>query len=127
MSDPSVTAVRKRWMGPVLLVSLAANLLVVGIVAGWYFSSGGERPDRVSREVSHLVGPQFFRALEPDDRRALVRDIGQQRDRMRENRAALQGRIKRLLPGLNAAFVDIGHKNVGMRFVRNRLAVDLAC
>ena len=96
-----------RWLKPLLMASLAANLLIVGIVAGSFFSAGGERPDRVSREVSNLVGPQFFRALEPEDRRALVRDIAQKRDRIRENRGALRRRIEQLLVELNSEPFDV--------------------
>lgn len=105
MSEPTAKP-RRRWIMPVLVVSLALNMLIVGIVAGWTFSTGGKQPDRVSREVSNLVGPQFFRALEQSDRRALVRDIVRQRDRVRENRTALKDRIARLLVELEAETLD---------------------
>ena len=99
---------RRRWVMPLLLFSLAFNLLIIGIVAGTLISRGGERPDRVAREVGTLVGPHFFRALEPDDRRALVRDVLRQRDRVRENRTALRSRIERLLVLLRAETFDTG-------------------
>ena len=56
MSDDNQTT-RSRWVLPSLFISLAANLLIVGIVIGIFFVSGGERPDRTSREVaSSCVG-----------------------------------------------------------------------
>ena len=96
----------RRWIKALLVLSLALNLAIVGAVAGWVFSAGGERPDRVTRDASRFVGAQFFRALEPDDRRALVRDIARQRDRLRENRTELRDRIDRLLVELAAEPFD---------------------
>ncbi len=98
---------RSRWVMPLLFVSLAGNLLVAGIVAGTMLTSSGERPDRSSREVGALVGPHFFRALEPKDRRALIRDVAGQRDRMRENRRELRQRVESLLILLRAENMDV--------------------
>ncbi|MEM9972474.1 MAG: periplasmic heavy metal sensor [Pseudomonadota bacterium] len=89
---------RRRWLMPVFLLSLAVNLMIVGIVAGWVLTRGSDgRPDRQMREVSNIVGREFFRALEPEERRALVADVASQRDRVRENRSELRDRIERLL------------------------------
>ncbi len=105
MSDDNQTT-RSRWVLPSLFISLAANLLIVGIVIGIFFVSGGERPDRTSREVGALVGPHFFRALEPADRRALIRDVARQRDKVRENRAELRQRLERLHDLLQSETLD---------------------
>lgn len=100
------TTRRRRWVMPLLFLSLAANLLIVGIVAGTFMTSGGDRPDRASREVGSLVGPHFFRALEPSDRRALIRDAVGQRDRVRENRREQRARVEQLLGLLRAETMD---------------------
>lgn len=55
-----------------LLVSLALNLLVVGLVTGFFVSGGPEkRSDRNPRDIGSL----YMRALDPEDRRALRRDF----------------------------------------------------
>jgi len=106
MTQENVTR-RRRWVMPLLFLSLAGNLLIVGIVAGSILTSGGERPDRASREVGSLVGQHFFRALEPRDRRALIRDVASQRDQIRENRRDIQARIELLLDLLRSESLDV--------------------
>lgn len=67
---PSATASAPRWMRIALVLSLAVNLLVAGIVAGMIVTGGpGGRggPDR--RDVAGL----YTRALDAADRRALRR------------------------------------------------------
>ena len=101
MSDQ--TAPKRRWVMPLLAVSLVLNMLVVGIVAGFYFANGGGKDrDRMDGPARSLVGIPFIRALEPENRRALAQDIRRDEDRLRENRSALRARFEALLDALNA-------------------------
>lgn len=72
MNDTSTSAKSPLWMRITLFVSLALNLLVVGLVAGFFISGGPDkRADRAPRDI----GSVFMRALDPEDRRALRRDF----------------------------------------------------
>lgn len=94
---------KRRWVKPVLAISLICNMLIVGIVAGFVVSnSGGKRGERVDGPARSLVGTPFIRALEPENRRALYQDIRHDEDRLRENRSALRVRFEALLDALNA-------------------------
>lgn len=79
------------WMRITLLGSLAANLLVAGLIVGVFAFGGSQKHnDRGSRET----GSVFTRALEPEDRRALRRDfisgLKGQRDHRQRPEAGLQ-------------------------------------
>jgi hypothetical protein len=72
MNDTSTSAKSPLWIRLMLLVSLALNLLVVGVVAGFFISGGPEkRVDRSPRDI----GSVYMRALDSEDRRALRRDF----------------------------------------------------
>ena len=74
-----------RWL---LIVSLALNLLVAGLVVGALARHGG--PGGRPRPAELSLGP-FARALEPEDRRAVLRSLGDRPDLRppgREERAA---------------------------------------
>ena len=108
MSDPGTSAGPAssggRWMKIALVVSLALNLLVVGIVAGAalrhdrYMRDARERAD-VPRE---FVRSPLLGALEPEDRRAVGRELMRDDGSMRENRAELRERFERLLAAIRA-------------------------
>lgn len=60
------------WMRITLFVSIALNMLVVGIVAGFFVTGGPDgRADRDRRDSGSL----FTRALGPEDRRVLRREF----------------------------------------------------
>jgi len=60
-----------RWMRVLLGVSLALNLLVIGLVSGAYVRMGGlQGLDRL-RAPPRTVGAAMFRELSGEDRRAL--------------------------------------------------------
>lgn len=90
-----------RWMRVLLVVSLAVNLAVVGVVAGWALRHGGHHPSRLD-----MAGGPLTRALNDEDRRA----IGQ---RMREvwrerggNRAGIRSSFDALVVDLRAVPFD---------------------
>lgn len=94
---------RRRWMIPLLVASLAVNLIVVGIVIGALLSPDGpRRGGDGQRSVRGVVGEPFFRALPEDARREMVRDLMANRDRARENRAALRQRFEAFLAALRS-------------------------
>ncbi|MGI9391044.1 MAG: periplasmic heavy metal sensor [Boseongicola sp.] len=93
---------QRRWLVPALLVSLAINLLIVGIVVGFVISSKPPIPDRVGDNVRSLIGAPFVQALPKEDRQALMKAIGAERGRLRENREALRARFEALLGALQA-------------------------
>lgn len=74
------------WLRWVLVISLALNLLVLGLLGSWWLKwglHGGHHPPR----VEHAGGP-LTRALSHEDRRAIGRDMhAAYRDRG-ENRGA---------------------------------------
>jgi uncharacterized membrane protein len=91
----------RRWLMPAFLVSLALNLLVAGMVVGWMGNKRGpDNPD--DRRAGALVGTPFVRALPPDDRRALARELQSNRTALRDNREALRARFDTLLAALRA-------------------------
>lgn len=119
----SETPKKRRWLGPALLASLAVNLLIVGIIAGWALTA--QKPpkiDRAEREARSLIGMQFVRALDPDDRAALLRGIAGQRGQLRENRDALKGRFEALLAALGDETFDPARIEVLMSEQRQSIA-----
>jgi len=96
---------RRRWVMPLLFVSLAVNLLVAGLVVGHALSPDA-RFDREGRPARGVIGEPFIRALPDADRRALMRDVMQDRDRIRESRESLKQRFEAFLAALRAVPFD---------------------
>lgn len=96
------TSQKRRWVTLLLAVSLVFNMLIVGVIAGFFFANGGGKGDRIDGPTRSLVGTPFIRALEPEDRRALALEIRRDDARLRENRSALRARFEALLDALNA-------------------------
>lgn len=96
----------RRWMGPALAVSLALNLLVAGAVAGAWMS--GHRQDEVRRvAVDRMIGrTPFVAALDPDDRREVLRELRREAEPLARNRADLRARLDALLEALRAETFD---------------------
>lgn len=84
----------------VLVVSLALNLLIAGLVAG-AFLHGPPRPHRGAGLDDLGFGP-FVAALPAADRRALADEMGKQEGSFRERRAALRSQFEALLTALRA-------------------------
>jgi len=98
---------KRRWLKPLLAVSLICNMLIIGIVAGFAIANaGGPRGERLDGPARSLVGTPFIRALEPENRRGLYQEIRRDEDRLRENRSALRARFEALLTALNAEPFD---------------------
>lgn len=109
MSETPVTdpAPRRRWLMPLLLASLALNLLIVGIVVGALVSPGGPRDrDEASRTLRGVVGEPFYRALPEGERRSMMREALGNREAFRESREALRARLEAFLAALRAEEFD---------------------
>lgn len=105
---PPVTPGPRRWIMSVLLLSLATNLLIVGVVVGAMLSPDGpRRTDGDQRAVRGLIGEPFVRALPTDMRRALIRDVVQNRSQFRESRESLRQRFEAFLAALRAETFDV--------------------
>ncbi len=105
MSEPTTnpSAPRRRWLMPLLVASLALNLLVAGAILGRSFSPEAQRgKDRVSGPLRSVVGEPFVRALTREDRRALLADIRKEGPRIRENRESLRDRVEAFLTALRS-------------------------
>lgn len=89
--EPPRTAL---WVRVLLGLSLALNLLVIGLIAGALLRGGG--PDRMRDAPVHF-GAALLRALPDEDRRAVMRtlrsdapDRGSRRDAARQIASALR-------------------------------------
>lgn len=102
---PGPPARSPLWMRAVLVVSLALNLLVAGMIGGAVLSGGG--PGAAREAARDLAGMPFVRALSPQDRRVFVRELRGQRDSLRESRAELLARFESLLATLRAEDLDV--------------------
>lgn len=91
----------RRWLFPLLVASLAANLLIVGIVVGAAFSRGdAKRPD--IGPARGLVGEPFIRALPADQRREMLKEIARDAPKIRKSREKLKARFDAFLAALRA-------------------------
>ena len=104
-STPPETKRRRRWVMPLLFISLAINLLVAGVILG-ALSQRGDRDSRADGPARSLLGAPFVQALEPEDRRALGRDILRNRDKLQKNRINLRRRFDELLEELRKEDFD---------------------
>lgn len=102
MTDTSQTR-KRRWIIPLLGVSLVLNMLVVGIVVGAFVANRDGPPrDKIDGPARSLVGAPFLRALAPEQRRTLYGEVRKNDDRLRENRAALRREFESLLDAIQA-------------------------
>lgn len=87
-----------RGLKVAFALSLAFNLLIVGLVAGAWLREGGPGGG-LPRDLS--FGP-FSEALSPDDRRAIRKALGAERDSFMAGREAAKAEFDRLLDALRA-------------------------
>ncbi len=90
----------RRWTRIALVVSLALNLVVAGLVAG-AFLHGPPRPGG-HPGLSALGFEPFVSALPKQDRRALGRALAARESSFRDRRAALRREFGALLAALRA-------------------------
>lgn len=90
------------WMRVVLLVSLALNLAVVGVVAGLL---AGGRPDGVAAPRGAATG-LYLRALPEEHREAMREGLRREGGQFRIDRAALRAETAATLAALRAEPFD---------------------
>ena len=96
------TPKKRRWVMPLLYVSLFVNLLVAGLVIGAMLSPDGPRRRADDRPARGVIGEPFVRALPAEERRALMKDVLSNGDRIRESRESLRQRFEAFLAALRA-------------------------
>lgn len=72
--DQGTTQRCPRWLRLLLIVSLALNLMVVGLVAGMAWTGGGKHGGHHPSRLEKIGGP-LTRALSKEDRRAIGREM----------------------------------------------------
>lgn len=87
--DSGSPSPRRRWLVPLLVVSIAVNLVIVGAAV-----SGQFWPDHGGRKSSHrsadLMPRSFFRGLDDERREELVEVFRARKTEWREERRALR-------------------------------------
>lgn len=73
MTETAASRPMSRWLRVLLVVSLAFNLLILGLIGGWAMKWGKHGPHHMSR-IEQLGGP-MTRALDDADRRAIGRQM----------------------------------------------------
>lgn len=98
---------RRRWVMPVLFVSLALNLLVVGALVGRAVSPDApHKKDRIAGPLRSVIGEPFLRALDKEDRRTLLKELRQETPRILESRKTLRTRFQAFLTAVRAEPFD---------------------
>ncbi|MFK7881277.1 periplasmic heavy metal sensor [Roseobacter sp.] len=91
----------------ILGVSLAVNLLVVGMVAGAAFRFGGEGGPRDMRSAGlGAYGLPYMIALPPEARREIIREIKSERNGQKLDRSARRALYNDVLNALRAVPFD---------------------
>ncbi|MEL6799059.1 MAG: periplasmic heavy metal sensor [Pseudomonadota bacterium] len=102
-ADPAQTTRSPLWMRITLVVSLALNLLVIGIVVGALATRGGREDGTRPLGALRDLGPTpFIVALDPEHRRDLAQSMRGEAASLRENREELRTRFEALLAALRA-------------------------
>lgn len=93
----------RTWVRVALVVSLALNLLVLGMIGGAVINHGRGDPRAVTGPAD--LGP-YGRALSDADRAALRKAIRAEGPRLRENREAVRAGFRELTGALRAEPYD---------------------
>lgn len=116
-TDPTPIYKTPGKVKALLIVSLALNLLVAGLVAGAWLRDG--RPGGRDRDPG--FGP-FGEALSDADRRELRRAFMARMPEMRENRAALRADMQGVVTALRAEPFDAAALSAAMDAALARMA-----
>ena len=95
-----------RWMTLLLVLSLAVNLLIAGMVIGSVATRDRDRHGGRSDLAGDLGRTPFVAALDRDDRRALARALMREAGPLRESRYELKSRVESLLSAIRAEPFD---------------------
>ncbi|WP_306115499.1 MULTISPECIES: periplasmic heavy metal sensor [unclassified Roseovarius] len=110
----------KPWLRVLLVVSLAMNLLVVGALIGALVTWSNWRSHHPSRLA--MAGGPLTRALAPEDRRAIGKEMRKAHRKEKGNRARHHGELMGLVADLKAEPFD--PEAVEQRLARHRKSFD---
>ncbi|MCB1366950.1 MAG: periplasmic heavy metal sensor [Rhodobacteraceae bacterium] len=99
---------RRNWTRIALIVSLALNLGVAGMIGGAMLRDGPERHGRADRDISALGLRLYYRALGDDQQEALKADLANRRGSFRAGRETLKAHMSDLAAALTADPYDAG-------------------
>ncbi|MDE0521706.1 MAG: periplasmic heavy metal sensor [Boseongicola sp.] len=103
MSDDATSRPRRSWVKPLLFVSLALNLVVIGAFVGRALAPDRHRwDDGVAGPVRAVIGAPFAHALGPGDRGALHDKLTGKRSHLQASRGRLRDLLDELLVALRA-------------------------
>lgn len=102
MTETTQTRRAPRWMKVLLALSLALNLLIIGVIAGAVSRGGSKETARLMRDVS--FGP-YTMALTREDRREMRRAIRSQDKAF--DRAGARENFRNFLVVLQAEELDL--------------------
>jgi len=91
----------RPWLRIVLFASLALNLAVAGLVAGFFVMHGDDRGRRGPPRVDRMGGP-LTHALTREDRHAIGREIWQEYRKGRPSREAIRAEYAEVAAALRA-------------------------
>ncbi|MDE0698916.1 MAG: periplasmic heavy metal sensor [Boseongicola sp.] len=103
MNENATSRRRRSWVKPLLFVSLALNLVVIGAFVGRALAP--DRPrwgDGVAGPVRGVIGEPFAHALGPGDRGALHDKLTGKRPHLQASRGRLRDLLDELLVALRA-------------------------
>ena len=104
MTDTPTSPKSPIWLRITLFLSLALNLLIAGLVGGFFLFSGpNERADRGPRDLGSL----YTRALDQEDRRALRCDFARGLASQGRERGAIVMDVQAALKVLRATPFDV--------------------
>lgn len=122
MNDRNTPARDGRLIRILLVASLALNLAVVGLAAGWALrhagGGGGAHPSRLD-----MAGGPLTRALSKEDRHAIGQKMRETWHKADDGRADLRDSYDALLADLRAVPFDPARVSARMRQHRERFAV----
>ncbi len=98
----------RRWVKIVLVVSLALNLAVLGVVAGGLIARhrAMDAPPMIDRALAPLGLRLYARAMDAEDRRAVIDAARDRRADLAAGRSALRGHFAALAGALRAEPFD---------------------
>lgn len=103
VTEPETGGRRTPWMRGLLIASLALNILILGLAAGWMIRHGVPHGARVSQ--MEMAGP-LTRALSEADRREIGRQIRQVIRENGGNRQEMRASFDALVRDLRAVPFD---------------------
>ena len=103
MNENAASRPRRSWVKPLLFVSLALNLVVIGAFVGRALAPDRPRwSDGVAGSMRGVIGAHFTRALDPGDRGALHDKLTGKRSHLQASRGRLRDLLDELLAALRA-------------------------